>query len=101
MKKCSFIFVFALVFSFSPQSFNLSIFQSSNLVHAQMTEQQIADQEAKAFIKKRQIQIEQLTRDIGLKTKTIKSLEEKMNRGKESLAAIIRSTNELDSYSLA
>ena len=56
--------------------------------------------EAKAFIKKRQIQIEQLTRDIGLKTKTINELEEKMNRGKESLAAILRSTNELDSYSL-
>jgi len=57
--------------------------------------------EAKAFIKKRQIQIEQLTRDIGLKTKTITQLEDKMNRGKESLAAILRSTNELDSYSLA
>lgn len=57
--------------------------------------------EAKAFIKKRQIQIEQLTRDIGLKTKTIAELEEKMNRGKESLAAILRSTNELDTYSLA
>jgi membrane-bound lytic murein transglycosylase B len=56
--------------------------------------------EAKAFIKKRQIQIEQLTRDIGLKTKTIAELEDKMNRGKESLSAILRSTNELDSYSL-
>ncbi len=56
--------------------------------------------EAKAFIKKRQIQIEQLTRDIGLKTKTIQELEAKMNRGKESLAGILRSTNELDSYSL-
>lgn len=56
--------------------------------------------EAKAFIKKRQIQIEQLTRDIGLKTKTITELEDKMNRGKESLSAILRSTNELDSYSL-
>lgn len=57
--------------------------------------------EAKAFIKKRVIQIEQLTRDIGLKTKTITELEEKIHRGKESLTAIIRSTNELDSYSLA
>lgn len=56
--------------------------------------------EAKAFIRQRQIQIEQLTRDIGLKNKTITELEEKMNRGKESLAAILRSTNELDSYSL-
>jgi membrane-bound lytic murein transglycosylase B len=57
--------------------------------------------EAKAFIKKRQIQIEQLTRDIGLKTKTIQELEKKMNRGKESLSSILRSTNELDTYSLA
>lgn len=57
--------------------------------------------EAKAFIKKRQIQIEQLTRDISLKTQTISELEAKMGRGKESLAAILRSTNELDTYSLA
>jgi len=57
--------------------------------------------EAKAFIKQRQIQIQQLNSQIDLKTKTITELEEKMNRGKESLAAILRSTNELDSYSLA
>jgi hypothetical protein len=57
--------------------------------------------EAKAFIKKRQIQIEQLTHDIGLKTKTIAELDAKINRGKESLSAILKSTNELDSYSLA
>ena len=41
--------------------------------------------EAKAFIRKRQIQINQLTRDIGLKTKTIAELEEKMNRGKKGI----------------
>ncbi len=56
--------------------------------------------EAKAFIKKRQIQIEQLTRDIGIKNKTISELEEKINRGKESLTAMIKQTNEVDSYSL-
>lgn len=56
--------------------------------------------EAKAFIKKRQIEIEKLTHDIKLKTKTISELEEKINRGKESLAAMLRSTNEMDSYSL-
>lgn len=56
--------------------------------------------EARAFVRQRQIQIEQLTRDIGLKNKTIAELEEKMNRGKESLAAILRSTNQIDSYSL-
>lgn len=57
--------------------------------------------EAKAFIKKRQIQIEQLTHDISLKTKTIAELDAKIGRGKESLAAILKSTNQLDSYSLA
>lgn len=56
--------------------------------------------EAKAFIRQRQIQIEQLTRDIGLKSKTIAELETKINRGKESMASIIRSANALDEYSL-
>ena len=56
--------------------------------------------EAKAFIKKRQIQIEQLTHDINLKTQTLAQLEEKLDEGKESLASILRSTNEIDSYSL-
>lgn len=56
--------------------------------------------EAKAFIKQRQIQIEQLTRDIGEKNRTISELEAKMNRGKESLASIIRATNEIDLFSL-
>ncbi len=56
--------------------------------------------EAKAFIRQRQIQIEQLTRDIGLKSKTIAELEAKINRGKESMASIIRGTNALDEYSL-
>src|SRR3989344_384018 len=56
--------------------------------------------EAKAFIKQRQIQIEQLTRDIGLKNKTISQLEAKINRGKESLASILRQTESVDNYSL-
>src|SRR3989344_7464540 len=48
MKSYKYSFVFVLIFNlFFFQSFHLSIFQSSNLVHAQMTEQQIADQEAK------------------------------------------------------
>jgi peptidoglycan hydrolase CwlO-like protein len=57
--------------------------------------------EAKAFIKKRQIEIERLTNDISLKTQTIAELDAKINRGKESLSAILRSTNEIDSYSIA
>ncbi len=56
--------------------------------------------EAKSFIKKRQIQIEQLTSDIGKKTKTINELEAKINRGKESLSSIIRSANQLETHTL-
>ncbi len=56
--------------------------------------------QAKAFIRQRQTQIEQLTRDIGEKTKTISRLEDKLGRGKTSLAAIIRATYQMDSYSL-
>lgn len=70
-----------------------SLERDSNVLKAKINE-------AKAFIRQRQIQIEQLTRDIGLKNKTISELEAKMNRGKESLAAILRQTNENDSYSL-
>src|SRR3989344_4421532 len=43
--------------------------------------------EAKAFIKQRQIQIQQLTAQIGEKNRTINTLEAKLNRGKESLAS--------------
>ena len=56
--------------------------------------------QAKAFIKQRQIQIEQLTRDIIEKTRTIGQLEVKMSRGRQSLSEIIRATNEIDTYSL-
>lgn len=137
MKKYSFV-VFAIIFL-------LLIFSFSNFAHAQMIDQQKADQEAKwqaeldatekeiaqwqsvldqtkkgtaslendaailqakineakAFIKQRQIQIQQLTASITVKTQTINDLEDQINKGKESLAAIIRSTNEIDSYSLA
>ncbi len=56
--------------------------------------------EAKAFIKQRQIQIEQLTSQISLKSKTIAELEEKIERGKESLSSMIRKANQTESYSL-
>ncbi len=56
--------------------------------------------EAKAFIRQRNIQIEQLTNDINLKTQTISQLEEKIGRSKQSLASILREKNVLDSYSL-
>lgn len=56
--------------------------------------------EAKAFIRQRQIQIEQLTRDISLKNKTIEELQEKIERGKESMASLLRQADEIKSYSL-
>ena len=70
-----------------------SLERDANILQAKINE-------AKAFIKKRTIQIEQLTRDIGVKTKTISELEAKMGRGKESLASILRGANEIESYSL-
>ncbi len=56
--------------------------------------------EAKAFIKKRNIAIEQLRRDIDNKTKTISTLEEKIKNSQDSLAQLIRKTYEIDSYTL-
>ncbi len=56
-------------------------------------------QEAKLVIKARNIAIEQLGKDITEKEKTITELTEKIDRGRESLAQIIRKTNVIDSYS--
>ena len=56
--------------------------------------------EARAFIRQRQLQIEQLTRGINEKNKTINELENKIDRGRESLASILRNIRESDSISL-
>mgnify|MGYP003342415615 CR=1 FL=1 len=56
--------------------------------------------EAKAFIKKRNIEIEKLRLAIDNKTKTISTLEEKIENSQDSLAALIRKTYEIDSYTL-
>ncbi len=55
---------------------------------------------AKLNIQAKNIVIEQLTKDIGNKDKKISSLEERITRGKESLAAIFQKTYQLDNYSL-
>lgn len=57
-------------------------------------------QEAKAFIRQRNIQIEQLGRDIDQKTANIKTLEGRIDAGHDSLAQLLRKTNEIDSYTL-
>ncbi|MBP9701842.1 MAG: hypothetical protein KBD47_02575 [Candidatus Pacebacteria bacterium] len=55
---------------------------------------------AKLNIQAKNIVIEQLTKDIGNKDKKISSLEDRITRGKESLAAIYQKTYQLDNYSL-
>ncbi|PJA33412.1 MAG: hypothetical protein CO184_02020, partial [Candidatus Zambryskibacteria bacterium CG_4_9_14_3_um_filter_40_16] len=57
--------------------------------------------EAEAAIKAKNIAIQQLGSQINDKTKTISTLETKLAKGKESLAQLIRKTNELDKFSLA
>lgn len=56
--------------------------------------------EAQAFIKKRNIAIAQLGQDIADKNTRIDQLEYKISQGHDSLAQLLRKTNEIDSYSL-
>lgn len=57
-------------------------------------------QQAKAFIKKKNIAIAQLEQDIKVKNKNIQTLEGRIDDGHDSLAQLLRKTNEIDSYSL-
>lgn len=56
--------------------------------------------QAQATIKQRTINIEQLGKQIKDKQKAILSLEARIERGHESLAQLIRKTNEIDEFSL-
>ena len=56
-------------------------------------------EEAKLVIKARNIAIERLGKDITVKTKTIETLDAKIERGRESLSQLLRKTNEIDSFS--
>ncbi|MCX6703774.1 MAG: lytic murein transglycosylase [Candidatus Zambryskibacteria bacterium] len=56
--------------------------------------------EAKAFIKKRNIAIEKLRLDIDGKNRAIVTLEEKIGNSQDSLAQLLRKTHEIDSYTL-
>jgi peptidoglycan hydrolase CwlO-like protein len=58
-------------------------------------------QKAKLTIRARDIAIQQLNGGISNKEQTIEELTEKIEREKQSLAQLIRRTNEIDSYSLA
>lgn len=55
---------------------------------------------AKLNIQAKNILIESLTKDIGKKAETISTLENRIEKGKESLTQIIQKTYQFDSYSL-
>jgi septal ring factor EnvC (AmiA/AmiB activator) len=56
--------------------------------------------QAQAKIKVKNLAIAQLTKDIGVKQNTITNLEAKLERSAESLADLLRRTNESDSVSM-
>ncbi|HEU4677089.1 MAG TPA: lytic murein transglycosylase [Candidatus Paceibacterota bacterium] len=56
---------------------------------------------AEATIKSKNIAISQLSEDINERSEKIQDLEDKINEGKESLAQLIRRTNEIDDSTLA
>ncbi len=56
--------------------------------------------QAQALIKQRNIAIEKLGKDINKKVTKIGELENKIEKGHESLAQLIRKTNEIDEFSL-
>lgn len=56
--------------------------------------------EAQLKIRSKNLSIERLGADITAKSKTIVELESQLERGKESLAQVIRKTNEIDDFSL-
>lgn len=57
-------------------------------------------EKARLSIRARTLAIQKLTGEIQMREKTIFGLNEKINRGKESLAELLRQTNELSSSSL-
>ncbi len=58
-------------------------------------------EKAKLSIRARNLVIQKLTGDIGVKEVVIGDLTEKLNREKESLAQLLRRTNEIDALSMA
>ncbi|MFC1729764.1 hypothetical protein ACFL6I_05450 [candidate division KSB1 bacterium] len=56
---------------------------------------------AKLSIRAQNLEIERISQDISGKQKTIGGLNSKLGREKQSLAQLIRKTNEIDDYSLA
>jgi membrane-bound lytic murein transglycosylase B len=57
-------------------------------------------QQAKLFIKQKNIAIAKLGQDIIVKAKHISSLQNQINQGHESMAQLLRKTNELDEFGI-
>lgn len=57
-------------------------------------------EQAKLVIKAKNLAIDQLGKEINQKNKTIETLEERLERGRESLSQLLRKTNEIDSFSV-
>jgi peptidoglycan hydrolase CwlO-like protein len=70
-----------------------SLQQEAKLLNAKI-------QQAKALIKQKNIAIAQLETDISKKKAHISTLEQQIEDGHESMAQLVRKTNELDSYTL-
>lgn len=70
-----------------------SLQQEANVLNAKI-------KQAQAFIKKRNLEIEKLGKEITQKTATIKELEFKIDRGHESLAQLLRKTKEINEASV-
>ncbi len=58
-------------------------------------------EQAKLVIKAKNLAIQTIGKDISLKEETIGQLNQKIERGRESLGELIRKTNEMDAYSVA
>jgi peptidoglycan hydrolase CwlO-like protein len=77
----------------SLQGQKATIEQAIALIDAQI-------KEAQAKIKLRTLTIDGLTKDIGVKSQSINSLEDKLSRSQQSLSGLIRRTQENDAVSL-
>ncbi len=69
-----------------------SLSRDQDILNAQIAEEKLK-------IKAHNLSIERLGKDIGIKTQTISDLEDKIQKGQESLAQLLRKTREIDSFS--
>jgi len=75
------------------QEKSVSLERDVAIITAQITK-------AKLSIKARDLSIQKLSQEIGVKNNTISALDAKLSREKDSLAQLLRKTNEIDNFSL-